>query len=107
MFRSATIRLALRVSEVIDDMLVGDFDYILDGDRLYADVDYYREHPHHDADLTWTPAAGRGFGPQRTAAAGPSARRPGTVAARPAACASPVRATGLPATAAGRTRTAH
>jgi hypothetical protein len=107
MFRSATTRLAIRVSDAIDDMLVGDFDYILDGERLYADVDYYREHPHHDPDLTWTPAAGRGFGPQRSAAAGPASRRPGTVATRPAECVSPIRAGGSPTTAAGRARATH
>ena len=47
MFRSVTNNLALRISELIDDILVGDFDYILDGDELYADVDYFRKHPHH------------------------------------------------------------
>lgn len=89
-------------------MLVGDFYYIVDGDHVYADVDYYRKHPHHEGELTWTPAAGRGFGPQRPAASGPKERRPGTVASRPAACVSPSRSAGLrPATAAGRTRTAH
>ncbi|HEX3802355.1 MAG TPA: hypothetical protein VHV75_05915 [Solirubrobacteraceae bacterium] len=107
MFRSATIRLAIRVSDAIDDMLVGDFDYILDAERVYADVDYYREHPHHEPDPTWTPTAGHGFGPQRPAVAGPAVRRPGTVAARPAECASLVRATGRPTTAAGRARAAH
>jgi hypothetical protein len=105
MFRSTTNRLARRVSDLIDDMLVGDFDYILDGEDLYADVDYYRKHPHHVADLTWTPAAGRGLGPQRSAASGPKERRPGAVAPRAGACVSPVRSSSLrPATAAGRTR---
>ncbi len=105
MFRSTTARLAHRVSDLIDDMLVGDFDYILDGDDLYADVDYHREHPHHVAELTWTPAAGRGFGSQRTAASGPKERRPGTVPARAAECVSPVRSGSIrPATAAARTR---
>jgi hypothetical protein len=105
MFRSATNNFAQRISDLIDDMLVGDFDYILDGDQLYADVDYYRTHAHHAGELTWTPAAGRGVGPQRAAVAGPKERRPGVVPARAAACASPVRS-GLirPATAAGRTR---
>lgn len=105
MFRSATNNLALRISELIDDMLVGDFDYVLDGDELYADVDYYRRHPHHAAALTWTPAAGRGFGPQRAAKGGPADRRPGTVPARAAICLFPGRPrTVSPATAAGRTR---
>ena len=33
MFRSVTSRLAARMSDLIDDMLVGDFDYIIDGDE--------------------------------------------------------------------------
>jgi hypothetical protein len=105
MFRSATNNFAHRISDLIDDMLVGDFDYILDGDELYADVDYYRTHAHHAGELTWTPAAGRGVGPQRAAVVGPKERRPGAVPARAAACASPVRSHLIrPATAAGRTR---
>jgi len=108
MFRSATVRLAARVSDLLDDMLVGDFDYIIDGDEIYADVDYFRTHPHHADELTWTPAAGRGFGPQRSAASGPQARRPGAVAPRPAACVSPVRpASTRPSTAAACARAAH
>jgi hypothetical protein len=108
MFRSVTNNFARRISDLIDDMLVGDFDYILDGEELYADVDYYRTHPHHALELTWTPAAGRGLGPQRAAVAGPKERRPGTVPARAAACVSPRRSTAVrPATAAGRTRAAH
>ncbi|HWD70575.1 MAG TPA: hypothetical protein VG293_10285 [Solirubrobacteraceae bacterium] len=108
MFRSATNNFALRISDLIDDMLVGDFDYILDGDELYADVDYYRRHPHHGDDLTWTPSAGRGIGPQRAAVIGPKERRPGTVPARAAVCVSSARPSAQrPATAAGRTRAAH
>jgi hypothetical protein len=108
MFRSATNNFAHRISDLIDDMLVGDFDYVRDGDELYADVDYYRRHPHHSAELSWTPGAGRGFGPQRSAAAGPQERRPGTVPARAGVCISPSRApVGGAATAAGRTRAAH
>jgi len=108
MFRSVTNILALRISELIDDMLVGDFDYILDGDQLYADVDYFHKHPHHKAELTWTPAAGRGFGPQRSTAVGPKERRPGTVPSRAATCVSPGHAPVLQAaTTAGRTRAAH
>ena len=108
MFRSATNSFAHRVIDMIDDMLVGDFDYILDGEELYADVDYYRTHPHHTDELTWTPAAGRGFGPQRAAVVGPRERRPGTVPVRAAACVSPRRSTAVrPVTAAGRRRATH
>jgi hypothetical protein len=108
MFRSATNNFAHRISDLIDDMLVGDFDYIRDGDQLYADVDYYRRHPHHADELTWTPSAGRGFGAQRAAVAGPKDRRPGTVPARAVVCVAPARSSLLrPATAAGRTRAAH
>jgi hypothetical protein len=107
MFRSATTRLVHRISDLIDDMLVGDYIYMTDGEHVYADVDYYRKHPHHEAELTWTPAAGRGFGPQRAVTAGPKERRPGTVPTRPPACVSPARGGVRPATAAGRTRTAH
>lgn len=108
MFRSATNYLANRISDLVDDMLVGDFDYILDGDELYADVDYFRKHPHHAAELSWTPSAGRGFGPQRTAVVGPKERRPGTAPARVASCVSPGHAPAFkPVTVAGRTRAAH
>lgn len=107
MFRSATNNFALRISDMIDDMLVGDFDYVLDGDELYADVDYYRKHPHHAGELTWTPSAGRGFGAQRAAVVGPKERRAGTVPAGVGVCVSPSRSSAQqrPATAAGRTRT--
>jgi hypothetical protein len=108
MFRSATNNFAHRLSDLIDDMLVGDFDYVLAGDELYADVDYYRTHPHHEGELTWTPAAGRGFGPERSAVVGPKERRPGTVPARAAACVSPGHSSVLrPVTAAARTRAVH
>ena len=108
MFRSATHYLANRISDLVDDMLVGDFDYILNGDELYADVDYFRKHPHHASTLSWTPSAGRGFGPQRAAVVGPKERRPGTVPARAASCDSPSHTPLLrPVTAAGRTRAAH
>jgi hypothetical protein len=86
-------------------MLVGDFDYIRDGDQIYADIDYFRAHPHHAGELAWTPAAGRGIGPSRSASAGPRERRPGTVPARAAVCLSPARSGAQPATVAGRTRT--
>ena len=106
MFRSANNNFAHRICDLIDDMLVGDFDYVLDGDELYADVDYYRTHPHHAGELSWTPSAGRGLGPQRAAAVGPKERRPGTVPARSAVCVSPVGTNAQrPATVAGRTRT--
>jgi hypothetical protein len=108
MFRSVTNNFARRISDLVDDMLVGDFEYILDGEDLYADVDYYRTHPHHSDELTWTPAAGRGLGPQRAAVAGPKERRPGTIPARAAACVSPGHSSAVrPVTAAGRTRAAH
>lgn len=108
MFRSVTNNFARRISDLVDDMLVGDFDYILDGEDLYADVDYYRTHPHHSDALTWAPAAGRGLGAQRAAVAGPQERRPGTVPDRAAACVSPGHSSAVrPATVAGRTRAAH
>jgi hypothetical protein len=108
MFRSVTNHLAQRISDLVDDMLVGDFNYVLDGDQLYADVDYFRKHPHHVGELTWTPSAGRGLGAQRSAVVGPKERRPGTVPVRAAVCASPGHPSTLrPATAAGRTRAAH
>jgi hypothetical protein len=45
MFRPTAIRLAARVADVIDEMLVGDFDFIEDESGVYADVDYDRRHP--------------------------------------------------------------
>ena len=45
MFRPTAIRLAARVADVIDEMLVGDFDFIEDESGIYADVDYDRIHP--------------------------------------------------------------
>jgi hypothetical protein len=103
MFRSASNHFAHRIGDLIDDMLVGDYDYILDGDELYADVDYYRRHPHHCDELSWTPSAGRGFGSQRAATVGPKERRPGTVPTRAVACVTAGRSAVLrPATAAGR-----
>ena len=45
MFRPTAIRLAARVADAIDEMLVGDFDFIEDETGLYADVDYDRTHP--------------------------------------------------------------
>ncbi len=46
MFRHAFHRALNRTAEIIDDMLLGDFDYIEDETGLYADIDYYRLHPH-------------------------------------------------------------
>lgn len=43
MFRPLTTRLATRVADVIDEMLIGDFDFIEDESGLYADVDYDRK----------------------------------------------------------------
>jgi len=124
MFRFAIASLAGRVAEVIDDMLLGDYEYVLADGRLYADVDYlnaleaeelrerageyFRTHPHHSSELTWTPSAGRGFGPQRTVLAGPAERRAGTVPARAGACDAPARTPLAWAhTAAGARRSAH
>jgi hypothetical protein len=45
MFSTTAIRLAARVADVIDEMLVGDFDYVEDESGLYADVDYDRTQP--------------------------------------------------------------
>jgi hypothetical protein len=42
MFRSNAIRIAQRISDVLDDMLVGDFDCVEHGSRIYADIDYDR-----------------------------------------------------------------
>ena len=107
MFPSVIIRLGAHISDLIDDMLAGDFDYIADGESIYADVDYSREHPHRATELSWTPSAGRGFGPQRLAVAGPKARRLGTVPVQAAVCASPVRPTSRPVTTAARARAMH
>jgi hypothetical protein len=46
MFRPAITQLTERVADLLDDMLVGDFEYIQDECGLYADVDYHRKHPH-------------------------------------------------------------
>jgi hypothetical protein len=63
-------------------MLVGDFDYIVDGDDVYADIDYDR--------------LARECGGRVRPAAPPTPlinrdRRPGTVAVQPTVCTSPVR----------------
>jgi hypothetical protein len=104
MFRSATKNLAARLGELLDDMLVGDFNYVVDGLDVLADVDYHRRHPHHVTALTWTPAAGRGLGPQRHAVAGPRERRPGVVPTQPTVCLFPGSSATRPATAAARSR---
>ncbi len=44
MFRSTATRIAQRVSDVIDDMLLGDFEYVEAGTQLYADIDYQRRY---------------------------------------------------------------
>ena len=99
--------LAHRLSELIDDMLLGDFQYIAEGGDVYADVDYDRLRP-HAAPLTWTPAAGRGFGPQRPAVAGPVSRRPGAVPEASKGCALKARRVSQrPSTAAARLRMPH
>ena len=108
MFRLEKIQaLANRLSELIDDMLLGDFDYVAEGPNVYADVDYERLRL-HAGPLTWTPAAGRGFGPQRPAVAGPVSRRPGAVSQAPKGCALNARTVGQrPSTAAARSRMSH
>lgn len=79
MFRSITARFADRVSDLVDEMLVGDFDYVTDGDEVYADIDYERLARECGARVRSIPGiADRD-------------RRPGTVAPRPAVCISPVR----------------
>jgi hypothetical protein len=99
--------LANRLSELIDDMLLGDFQYIAEGRDVYADVDYERLRL-HAAPLTWTPAAGRGFGPQRPAVAGPVSRRPGAVPETSKGCALKARRVSQrPSTAAARSRMPH
>ena len=45
MFRPTATRLAARVADVIDEMLVGDFDFVEDESGVYADVDYDRKYP--------------------------------------------------------------
>ena len=45
MFRLTATRLAARAADVIDEMLIGDFDFVEDESGLYADVDYDRIHP--------------------------------------------------------------
>jgi hypothetical protein len=44
MFRPTAIRLAARVADAIDEMLIGDFDFVEDESGVYADVDYDRTH---------------------------------------------------------------
>jgi hypothetical protein len=45
MFRPTATRLAARVANAIDEMLVGDFAFIEDESGLYADVDYDHRPP--------------------------------------------------------------
>jgi len=42
MFRRSATRVVEHLSDAIDDMLIGDFDYVVDGERLFADIDYER-----------------------------------------------------------------
>jgi hypothetical protein len=49
MFRSSTSRIVDRLAEAIDDMLIGDYDYVFDGGRVYADVDYVRRCSERDS----------------------------------------------------------
>jgi hypothetical protein len=89
MFRSVTSRVAGKVSDLIDDMLIGDYDYVIDGEHIYADVDYER-HCASDALILGTPQ-----------------RRAGAVRAAELPCSSPVRsaqACGEASTAGARLR---
>jgi hypothetical protein len=79
MFRSITARFADRMSDLVDEMLVGDFDYVIDGDEVYADIDY-----------EWL-ARECGARVRSTPALTDRDRRPGTIPPRPAVCVSPVR----------------
>lgn len=89
MFRTVTSRVAERMSDLIDDMLLGDYDYVVDGEHVYADVDYNRKCA------------------SERPALGVAQRRGGTVPPVEPVCATPVRtvpACGSAATAAGRRR---
>lgn len=89
MFRSVTSKFAGRVSDLIDDMLIGDYDYVVVGEHTYADVDFERR------------CASDGL------VASVPQRRPGAVQAADVPCASPLRtaaACGPPATAGARLR---
>jgi hypothetical protein len=82
MFRSVTSRFAAHMSDLIDDMLVGDFDYIVNGDKVYADIDYDRLSRECGGRVrpavTPTPLVNRD-------------RRLGAVAPQPTVCTSPMR----------------
>jgi hypothetical protein len=43
MFSSGIGALLAKLSDVIDDMLLGDYDYVVSDGKLYADVDYQRK----------------------------------------------------------------
>jgi len=71
MFRPFITQLAERAADVIDDMLVGDFEYVEDHTGLYADIDYYREHPHRvelRPAIARRPACRPAYGAARTSA---------------------------------------
>jgi hypothetical protein len=76
------------MSDLIDDMLVGDFDYIVDGDDVYADIDY---------DRLALECGGRVRPATPPTSLINRDRRLGTVTPQPTVCTSPVR----PLTAAG------
>ena len=77
MFRSNAIRIAQRISDVLDDMLVGDFDYVESGSRLYADIDYDRTFgTEHAASATATLASDFELHPHREPLRSRIARRP-------------------------------
>jgi hypothetical protein len=77
------------MSDLIDDMLIGDYDYVIDGEHVYADVDYERRCISDSLVL------------------GVPQRRAGAVRAAELPCGSPLRsapACGLAATAGARLR---
>jgi hypothetical protein len=79
------------MSELIDDMLIGDYVYVIDGEHIYADVDFERR------------CAAEGL------VLGVSQRRAGA-AATDAHCSSPLRpapACGAAGTAGARLRTSR
>lgn len=79
MFRMAIAAASGRLAEAIDDMLLGDFAYVRDGDRLYADVDLLHLRSERSPRQSATRSAAR-CQPERMARAG-RLRRPDMAAA--------------------------
>jgi hypothetical protein len=92
MFRSNATRIAQRISDVLDDMLLGDFDYVDTDAGLYADIDYDHAYGTHlaapDSMLVAvsTPASGL-LRSHRPPVASRIARRPSGIDCPPAAAA--------------------